>query len=71
MFGQVPHVGISSLALDASIIDTLSTEAQLNRISEYNSKVDIDDDANSPDLDAATSDEFVGIDVDDMDVNKD
>jgi hypothetical protein len=71
MFGQFLSVGISSLPLDALIIDTLSTEAQLNRVSGYNGKVDVDDDANSPDLDAATSDEVCGIDVDDMDVNKD
>ena len=71
MFGQVPRVGISSLPLDPSVLDTLSTEAQLNRVSEYNGKVDVEDDANNSDLDEAASDEVCGIDVDEMDVDVD
>ena len=35
LFGQVPRVGISSLHLDTQLLDTLATEAQLNRVAEY------------------------------------
>jgi cobalamin biosynthesis protein CobT len=41
--GQVPRVGISSLLLDNALIDTLATEAQLNRVAEYDGMVDVVD----------------------------
>jgi hypothetical protein len=44
MFGQSPCVGISSLLLDADLINTLSTEAQLNRVVEYEGMVEAWDD---------------------------
>jgi hypothetical protein len=47
MFGQTPRVGISSLLLDTALIDSLSTEAQLNRVTQYEGMVeavDTDDD---------------------------
>lgn len=33
--GQLPRVGISNLLLDSALIDRLATEAQLNRVVEY------------------------------------
>ena len=47
LFGQLPCVGISSLLLDTALIDSLSTEAQLNRLVQYEGMaeaVDTDDD---------------------------
>ncbi len=41
--GQVPRVGITSLLLDNALIDTLATEAQLNRVAEYEGMVDVVD----------------------------
>ena len=35
VFGQMPRVGISSLHLSATVLDTLATEAQLNRVCDY------------------------------------
>jgi hypothetical protein len=35
VFGQMPCVGISSLHLSATVLDTLATEAQLNRVCDY------------------------------------
>jgi hypothetical protein len=83
MFGQAPHAGILSLPLNETLINTLSTEAQLNRVSEYKGKVDVLDDDNSgyvvvrPDLEEVNYD-VVGLNVtdnfsvvDDMEVNND
>ena len=39
LFGQVPRVGISSLHLDTALLDTLATEAELNRVAEYEGMV--------------------------------
>ena len=46
MFGQTPRVGISSLLLEASLIDSLSTEAQLNRVTQYEGMVEAVDSDN-------------------------
>ena len=40
-FGQMPHVGILSLHLSATVLDTLATEFQLNQVCDYVRKVDI------------------------------
>jgi hypothetical protein len=55
LFGQLPRVGISSLLLDAALIDSLSTEAQLNRVIQYEGMVEaVDtDDENDVNEDAA------------------
>ena len=55
MFGQSPRVGISSLLLDADLINTLSTEAQLNRVVEYEGMVEAWDD--EPHIDETAADE--------------
>ena len=44
MFGQAPRVGISSLPLDEGLINLMSTEAQLNRVSDYKGKIEVTDD---------------------------
>ena len=54
MFGQSPRVGISSLLLDADLINTLSTEAQLNCVVEYEGMVDAWDD--NPPIDETAAD---------------
>jgi hypothetical protein len=72
-----------SLPLDETLINTLSTEAQLNRVSEYKGKVDVVDDDISgyvvvrPDLEEG-NDDVVGLNVtdnfsvvDDMEVDND
>jgi hypothetical protein len=41
VFGQLPHVGISALPLDASVLTQLATEAQLNRVCNYVGKVNV------------------------------
>ena len=43
VFGQLPRVGISSLHLERSFIETLATEAQLNRVVQYEGMVDVID----------------------------
>jgi hypothetical protein len=43
VFGQLPHIGISALPLDASVLTQLATEAQLNRVCNYVGKVDVMD----------------------------
>ena len=35
VFGQMPRVGISSLHLSPTVLDSLATEAQLNRVCDY------------------------------------
>jgi len=35
VFGQMPRVGISSLHLSATVLDSLATEAQLNQVCDY------------------------------------
>ena len=35
VFGQMPRVGISSLHLSSTVIDSLATEAELNRVCDY------------------------------------
>jgi hypothetical protein len=35
IFGQMPRVGISSLHLSATVLDSLATEAELNRVCDY------------------------------------
>ena len=42
-FGQRPRVGISSLPIDASVLDTLSTEADLNNILDLPANVPLED----------------------------
>ena len=68
MFGQAPRVGISSLPLDEGLINLLSTEAQLNRVSDYKGKIEVTDD-NVGDLvvppDLENDENIVGIDVTD------
>ena len=44
VFGQMPRVGISSLHLSVTVLDTLATEAQLNQVCDYVGKVVIPDD---------------------------
>jgi hypothetical protein len=46
LFGHMPRVGISNLPLANELIDTLATEAQLNRVCDYVGKVDIPDENN-------------------------
>jgi hypothetical protein len=41
VFGQLPHVGISALPLDASVLTQLATEAQLNCMCNYVGKVNV------------------------------
>jgi hypothetical protein len=41
VFDQLPHVGISALPLNASVLTQLATEAQLNRVCNYVRKVDV------------------------------
>jgi hypothetical protein len=41
VFGQLLHIGISSLTLDASVLTQLGTEAQLNCVCNYVGKVDV------------------------------
>jgi len=38
VFGQMPHVGISSLHLSPTVLDSLATEAQLSRVCDYAGK---------------------------------
>ena len=56
MYGQLPRVGISSLHLDAALIDSLATEAQLNRVVRYKGQVDAID-TDDEDLDEVEEDE--------------
>jgi hypothetical protein len=44
LFGHMPRVGISNLPLANELINTLATEAQLNRVCDYVGKVGIPDD---------------------------
>ena len=44
LFGHMPRVGISNLPLANGLIDTLATEAQLNKVCDYIGKVVIPDD---------------------------
>ena len=44
MFGHMPRIGISNLPLANELIDSLATEAQLNRVCDYVGKVVIPDD---------------------------
>ncbi len=41
VFGQLPCIGISALPLNASVLTQLATEAQLNCVCNYVSKVDV------------------------------
>jgi hypothetical protein len=41
IFGQLPHVGISPLTLNASVLTQLATETQLNCVCNYVRKVDV------------------------------
>jgi hypothetical protein len=41
VFGQLPHVGISALPLDASVLTQLATEAELNCVCDYVGKVNV------------------------------
>ena len=43
LFGQEPRVGISSLHLDPNLLDQLATEAQLNRVAQYEGMQDVAD----------------------------
>ena len=56
MFGQTPRVGISSLLLDAALIDSLSTKVQLNRVTQYEGMVEAvdmdEDEASANDIQA-------------------
>jgi hypothetical protein len=41
VFGQLPHVGISALPLDASVLTQLAMESQLTPVCNYVRKVDV------------------------------
>ena len=56
MFGQLSHVGISLLILDPDLINALCTEAQLNRVIEYEGMVDAWD--GKPHVDDTVADVF-------------
>jgi hypothetical protein len=44
VFGQIPHVGISSLHLSSAVLDSLAAEAELNQVCAYVGKVIIPND---------------------------
>jgi hypothetical protein len=64
VFGQLPHVGISALSLDASVLTQLAMEAQLNRMCNYVGKVNVLDNETAvvEAIDDAEEDETAGCD---------